>query len=225
MKRFEDYTREELNALTGEQVLKIIDIECAFAGKPFVPDMPLMPDVPVFKPDKIAYECAGYAFENIEDAQKLCTTIIELNPKRKESNYYENTTTHTLKDMDSYNCPKVEKLEVYSKEYLTSISEQKKKSDAAMKEYKARLNEYEATIKERSNISKEVWEAVNEAQAYFYNQNKRVSEFKRYFDLAESNTEIAWNFMTAAYPDIEEDFENIKAICLASIEGKDKSGD
>ena len=153
LKRFEDYTKEELNALSGEQVLKIIDIECAFAGKPFIPDMPLMPDVPVFKPDKIAYECAGYAFENIEDAQKLCTTIIELNPKRRESNYIGNTTTYTLKDIDSYYAPKVEKLEVYSKEYLMSISEQKKKSDVAMNEYKTNLKEYEDTVKERSDIS------------------------------------------------------------------------
>lgn len=223
MKRYEDYTKEELNALTQEQVLKIIDIECAFEGKPFVPDIPDMPDVPVFKPDKVAYECAGYAFEQIEDAQKLYTTIIELNPKRKDTNYSSGQTTYTLKT-DSYYAPKVEKIEIYSNEYLLQIKEQKKKSDEAMKRYNLELEEYKKIVDTRADISKMVWKGVNEAQNYFYVQNKRISEFKRYLNLSEGNVEIAWNFITAAYPKIEDDFENIKNICLAAIEEKTEGG-
>lgn len=202
MKTVFDLSRDEIVALTDEDISLYIDKELANKGIPIEAKNWNIKNkkevvyprtgVPVFMLKDI-----GIGFRTIEGATEVANLLVKYNAFKTESRYLAGSYEQFW-IMKEGVCPAVKGETGYSKEEFDKIDEKNKNPELTS------INTFNDTVKKANEIKDRVLKCVyNIKQERLYN-NDLVGIFERYKDIADGDMEVAMNFIKEAYPFNEE---------------------
>ena len=202
MKTVFDLSRDEIVALTDEDISLYIDKELANKGIPIEAKKWNIKNkkevvyprtgVPVFMLKDI-----GIGFRTIEGATEVANLLVKYNAFKTESRYLAGSYEQFW-IMKEGVCPAVKGETGYSKEEFDKIDEKNKNPELTS------INTFNDTVKKANEIKDRVLKCVyNIKQERSYN-NDLVGIFERYKDIADGDMEVAMNFIKEAYPFNEE---------------------
>lgn len=202
MKTVFDLSRDEIVALTDEDISLYIDKELANKGIPIEAKNWNIKNkkevvyprtgVPVFMLKDI-----GIGFRTIEGATEVANLLVKYNAFKTESRYLAGSYEQFW-IMKEGVCPAVKGETGYSKEEFDKIDEKNKNPELTS------INTFNNTLKNANEIKDRVLKYVyNIKQERSYN-NDLVGIFERYKDIADGDMEVAMNFIKEAYPFNEE---------------------
>lgn len=202
MKTVFDLSRDEIVALTDEEIGLYIDKELANKGIPIEAKNWNIKNkkevvyprtgVPVFMLKDI-----GIGFRTIEGATEVANLLVKYNAFKTESRYMAGSYEQFW-IMKEGVCPAVKGETGYSKEEFDKIDEKNKNPELTS------INTFNDTVKKANEIKDRVLKYVyNIKQERSYN-NDMVGIFERYKDIADGDLEVAMNFIKEAYPFNEE---------------------
>lgn len=202
MKTVFDLSRDEIVALTDEDISLYIDKELANKGIPIEAKNWNIKNkkevvyprtgVPVFMLKDI-----GIGFRTIEGATEVANLLVKYNAFKTESRYMAGSYEQFW-IMKEGVCPAVKGETGYSKEEFDKIDEKNKNPELTS------INTFNDTVKKANEIKDRVLKYVyNIKQERSYN-NDLVGIFERYKDIADGDMEVAMNFIKEAYPFNEE---------------------
>lgn len=202
MKTVFDLSRDEIVALTDEDISLYIDKELANKGIPIEAKNWNIKNkkeavyprtgVPVFMLKDI-----GIGFRTIEGATEVANLLVKYNAFKTESRYLAGSYEQFW-IMKEGVCPAVKGETGYSKEEFDKIDEKNKNPELTS------INAFNDTVKKANEIKDRVLKCVyNIKQERSYN-NDLVGIFERYKDIADGDMEVAMNFIKEAYPFNEE---------------------
>jgi hypothetical protein len=172
VRRYYDYTREELANLSQEQIKTLIDIEVAFNG--IIPcTEPIKPSditVPIAKTVE-AYAVHGAYYLSKEDA----LTVAGLPTYRSN---YDYSTGYDYQYLVP-NSSDISTQKFYNEEDIQRYRMQLQAQKKTTAEYEADLKEWKKYSSQTENIYKEVHDAIENAYSYFRNRQRIVDEFSR----------------------------------------------
>ena len=202
MKTVFDLSRDEITALTDEDISLYIDKELANKGIPIEAKNWNINNkkeisypktgVPLFVLKDI-----GIGFRTIEGATEVANLLVKYNAFKTESRYLAGSYEQFW-IMKEGVCPAVKGETGYSKEEFDKIDEKNKNPELTS------INTFNDTVKKANEIKDRVLKYVyNIKQERSYN-NDLVGIFERYKDIADGDMEVAMNFIKEAYPFNEE---------------------
>lgn len=202
MKTVFDLSRDEIVALTDEDISLYIDKELANKGIPIEAKNWNIKNkkevvyprtgVPVFMLKDI-----GIGFRTIEGATEVANLLVKYNAFKTESRYLAGSYEQFW-IMKEGVCPAVKGETGYSKEEFGKINEKNKNPELTS------ISTFNDTVKKANEIKNRVLKCVyNIKQERSYN-NDLVGIFERYKDIADGDMEVAMNFIKEAYPFNEE---------------------
>jgi hypothetical protein len=202
MKTVFDLSRDEIVALTDEDISLYIDKELANKGIPIEAKNWNIKNkkevvyprtgVPVFMLKDI-----GIGFRTIEGATEVANLLVKYNAFKTESRYLAGSYEQFW-IMKEGVCPAVKGETGYSKEEFDKIDEKNKNPELTS------INTFNDTVKKANEIKDRVLKCVyNIKQERSYN-NDLVGIFERYKDIADGDMEVAMNFIKEDYPFNEE---------------------
>lgn len=202
MKTVFDLSRDEITALTDEDISLYIDKELANKGVPIEAKNWNTKDekevayprtgVPVFMLKDI-----GIGFRTIEGATEVANLLVKYNAFKTESKYLTGSYERFWIIKEGV-CPAVKGETGYSKKEFNEIDEKNKNPELKS------INTFNDTVKKANEIKDRVLKYVhNIKQERSYN-NDMVGIFERYKDIADGDMEVAMNFIKEAYPFNEE---------------------
>lgn len=208
MKTVFDLSRDEIVALTDEEISLYIDKELAGKGIPIEAKNWNIKNekevvyprtgVPVFMLKDI-----GIGFRTIEGATEVANLLVKYNAFKTESRYLTGSYEQFW-IMKEGVCPAVRGETGYSREEFDKIDEKNKNPELTS------INTFNDTVKKANEIKDRVLKYVyNVKQERSYN-NDMVSIFERYKNIADGDMEVAMNFIKEAYPFNEETEEFIR---------------
>lgn len=202
MKTVFDLSRDEITALTDEDISLYIDKELANKGIPIEAKNWNIKNkkeisypktgVPLFVLKDI-----GIGFRTIEGATEVANLLVKYNAFKTESRYLAGSYEQFW-IMKEGVCPAVKGETGYSEEEFNKIDEKNKNPELTS------INTFNDTVKKANEIKNRVLKCVyNIKQERSYN-NDLVGIFERYKDIADGDMEVAMNFIKEAYPFNEE---------------------
>ena len=202
MKTVFDLSRDEITALTDEDISLYIDKELANKGIPIEAKNWNIKNkkeisypktgVPLFVLKDI-----GIGFRTIEGATEVANLLVKYNAFKTESRYLAGSYEQFW-IMKEGVCPAVKGETGYSEEEFNKIDEKNKNPELTS------INTFNDTVKKANEIKDRVLKYVyNIKQERSYN-NDMVGIFERYKDIADGDLEVAMNFIKEAYPFNEE---------------------
>lgn len=202
MKTVFDLSRDEITALTDEDISLYIDKELANKGIPIEAKNWNIKNkkeisypktgVPLFVLKDI-----GIGFRTIEGATEVANLLVKYNAFKTESRYLAGSYEQFW-IMKEGVCPAVKGETGYSEEEFNKIDEENKNPELTS------INTFNDTVKKANEIKDRVLKYVyNIKQERSYN-NDMVGIFERYKDIADGDMEVAMNFIKEAYPFNEE---------------------
>jgi hypothetical protein len=200
--RFEQLTDEEVLLLTAQQIEEWIDIECANAGVPLLPERPVEPfENTKITPNETAYECGGQHYATMEDAQEA--SLFLDGRRRVEVGYVPGPRyERMLKGLAS--AATITPVRCFTPEHWASVAlaanafaEKKAAYDEAFREY------HDAEVK-RKPIIERIRERVSALAVKEQRRERMRGHFYRYLTLAKGNRVTAVRFLKDAYPNASE---------------------
>lgn len=202
MKTVFDLSRDEIVALTDEDISLYIDKELANKGIPIEAKNWNIKNkkevvyprtgVPVFMLKDI-----GIGFRTIKGATEVANLLVKYNAFKTESRYLAGSYEQFW-IMKEGVCPAVKGETGYSEEEFDKIDEKNKNPELTS------INTFNDTVKKANETKDRVLKYVyNIKQERSYN-NDLVGIFERYKDIADGDMEVAMNFIKEAYPFNEE---------------------
>lgn len=202
MKTVFDLSRDEIVALTDEDISLYIDKELANKGIPIEAKNWNIKNkkeisypktgVPLFVLKDI-----GIGFRTIEGATEVANLLVKYNAFKTESRYLAGSYEQ-FRIIKEGVCPAVKGETGYSEEEFDKIDEKNKNPELTS------INTFNDTVKKANEIKDRVLKYVyNIKQERSYN-NDMVGIFERYKDIADGDMEVAMNFIKEAYPFNEE---------------------
>lgn len=202
MKTVFDLSRDEIVALTDEDISLYIDKELANKGIPIEAKNWNIKNkkeisypktgVPLFVLRDI-----GIGFRTIEGATEVANLLVKYNAFKTESRYLAGSYEQFW-IMKEGVCPAVKGETGYSEEEFNKIDEKNKNPELTS------INTFNDTVKKANEIKDRVLKYMyNIKQERSYN-NDMVGIFERYKDIADGDMEVAMNFIKEAYPFNEE---------------------
>lgn len=207
MKRFTDFTDKELVALTDENIVTLIDYECALEGVPLLPPHPgPKPQKTTAPPSTTAYEISGRFVLDTDHATRIMEALASgplFTSTYPNSDYY----TKYLVVADT---PSVTTCKIYSPEEWLAIEAEYKTYADRLKVWESFNTEYTEALKGRTRISDNVYEAIADARSRINKLQRLREELARYLVLAEGDRIIALKFLGNAhdvsrYPEFQLD--------------------
>jgi hypothetical protein len=198
MKRYTDYTPEELVALSDEAIDTLIDLECAIAGAPLVPPVPAPPDKAKPEPD-LNLSVVNLHFLEREDAVKTAEFARGLSLCDTKWTY-SNGPSHTEVDYVK-KTPEISTTACWDPGTWARQREAIEEADLLATAYTKLKKEYDAAATMRSEATGPVMEAVREARRRTAKANLLAAAFERYLVLADGSEEVALKFLGDAYYD------------------------
>jgi hypothetical protein len=198
MKRFDDLLDSDVLALSDDDFKRWVDVECAYAGAPLLPPMPLEPLKPEAAADLVVYQIGSVTLKRPDDAVTVAALINGMG--RFEVGYvsgprYEKRAVPASGEIE------VAPLRVFStahweacKDELNAYTLRKTAYDEALAEYTKALELRdliaESMNERRERVSRDEWDRI-----------RMRENFTRYLDLAEGDRDVAIRFLFAAYPE------------------------
>lgn len=202
MKTVFDLSRDEIVALTDEDISLYIDKELANKGIPIEAKNWNIKNkkevvyprtgVPVFMLKDI-----GIGFRTIEGATEVANLLVKYNAFKTESRYLAGSYEQFW-IMKEGVCPAVKGETGYSKEEFDKIDEKNKNPELTS------INTFNDTVKKANEIKDRVLKCVDKIkQERAYNIDLCMT-FERYIEIADKDAERAMAFLKEAYPFNEE---------------------
>lgn len=202
MKTVFDLSRDEIVALTDEEISLYIDKELAGKGIPIEAKNWNIKDkkeivyprtgVPVFMLKDI-----GIGFRTVEGATEVANLLVKYNAFKMESKFLIGSYEQFWIIKESV-CPAITGEAGYSKEEFDKVNKENKDPELES------INSFNDTVKKANEIKDRVLKYVyNIKQERSYNNNL-VGIFERYKNIADGDMEVAMNFIKEAYPFNEE---------------------
>jgi len=207
MKRIDELTREELCALTDDQIEILTELEIAHAGIMPV-ERPTYEQVPVvdIKATDQVYEVHGVVVRSKEDADILAKI------EACGSTYdYSGGSGYDYKYLNDPEPGTIKVVRFYTEEDVKSVGKTLRLKKAVEERNAAKrktYNEYESSIGE---ITDHVSTLVNSARDFASSLVHAESIFEKHLKLAEGNYGIAVNFFKVAYKGNNEVMERVLA--------------
>lgn len=220
MKTIDQYTDEEVSALTYEDIQKLKNLALATAGVkiPVEPTAPTLEPVP--EPDTSVWVASGASleFKTKAAAEAVSSALVKQEPELcKVSSDYNlgyDTKYHFIKDADRYVVEAlgtVQEKRVYSRKLYGEIKDTLKSNKILQDAYKTQRDEYKEQLEEAKDIMAAVDERVSEVEERFYKLRNLLSRFTNYVSIADGDVAQAEKFFTAAYGVSEDDLTWVKA--------------
>ena len=202
MKTVFDLSRDEIVALTDEEISLYIDKELANKGIPIEAKNWNIKNkkevvyprtgVPVFMLKDI-----GIGFRTIEGATEVANLLVKYNAFKTESRYLAGSYEQFW-IMKEGVCPAVKGETGYSKEEFDKIDEKNKNPELTS------INTFNDTVKKANEIKDRVLKYVDKIkQERAYNIDLCMT-FERYVEIADKDAERAMAFLKEVYPFNEE---------------------
>ena len=193
-KRVEDYTKEELVELNGDQVNNLIDLEIAYDGIiPAQAPTMAMPEKPTIEKTVEMYEIHGLLFKDKEDAE----AVVGL--KVYEEGYDYNGAGYNYKYIKDLREPSVIKKMFYDKLAVDNLSEEIKEYNRLKDEYDSALGEYQKYTSKTSKIRDYVYETINGARQYMSDIKTAIDTYKKYLSLTDNDENVSIKLIKDAY--------------------------
>lgn len=208
MKRYTEYTKEELIELSSEKIQDLIDIEIAEAG--IYPVMePKMPDLGHYDIQKTInmYDVGGILFENISDAE----AFMKMKRFRSSYDYKIGTDIKWIEDEYDWNVS-INHETFYDKKDVDRIKHVLKENSRITEEYNEKKKEYDEFNKVTSTIRSAVMTAVDQAWEWKYKVDHAKTMMDKYLRLSDGDEIIAQRFFRDAFKADEELVEAILGI-------------
>lgn len=202
MKTIFDLNRDEIVALTDEDISLYIDKELANKGIPIEAKnwnmkskkeviYPRM-GVPVF-----VLKDVSIGFRTIEGATEVANLLIKYNAFKIKSEYLTGSYD-SFWVMKENICPAIEGVAGYSKEEFDKVNKENKNPESV------NINSFNDTVKRANEIKDRVLKYVDKIkQERAYNIDLCMT-FERYIEIADKDAERAMAFLKEAYPFNEE---------------------
>lgn len=204
MKRLDEMSREELIALTDEQVEVLIDLECAYCGAPLSISKPMYASVPELPEEDVTYwSVFDFKFLDKEEATEFAE-YINSRKHRCETDYdydipgygkYKKVVT----DRKKLDPAIVEERKVYSEKLYTELKEVIRQRATAEEENKRLTAEFNNKQKDRYEVVNKVNSAIRKAQISVSEDRERARLYLRYLTLADGNADVAKTFYKDHY--------------------------
>jgi hypothetical protein len=199
--RFDDLTDDEVLLLTSTEIQEWIDLECAEAGVPLLPERPVEPmDVRV-TPDVTVFGLAGMHFENQDDANAALAFLDGL--KRVEVGY-----VHGPRFEQTFKGPagplSITPLRVFTLPAWNQIAAVANAAAVKKTEYNAAFAEYDKIERARKATIDGIQNRFTEIHRRERAREAMRGHFSRYMTLAKGNRVTAIRFLKDAYPSAGE---------------------
>lgn len=209
MKRINELSRDELVALTGEQIERYVDIECAEEGVALLPPAPVEPEKNAPEPDiecwtvpTVTFRDRAHALEVIELINQLSRVIPD--PIGGWRYGYDSYYTPVDPGEDRQIEPKLERM--WSPAHFDAarvvVDAAKRERDA----YTKAKDEYRKAVDARAEISKRVREVVNSAHSEVWEEDNVRREFARYVEIADGDKDTALRFFKNAHKSYDDEW-------------------
>lgn len=232
MKLINDYTKQELIALTPKEVERIIHLHLADAGIA-IPREPQEPNYEVIpEQDKKLFGIAGIDnvyFEKRETAEEVVKLLKQnfSQLRRVGYNYWDGDRAEKVEpfSVDRYsrsepssNAIVVEEKTVYSADLYMQIKSKLEANKKLKEDYEKRKEQYDKAQSEAKETIDMVWETVRTAQREQEEKDSKLATYREYLSLAEGDTDVAWKFMKKAHTVTQEQEDYINATVEATKE-------
>lgn len=199
MRRIEDLNREELLALTDEEIKRFIDIECAHEGISILGDPPNPPIAPEQKRNLTLYKVGDIYFGKKEEAEAVVQLLARatLYSFRYLGGYWDSNFRYAEPTTD---VPQIQIENFFDEAEIRAVKSKLETYVAEKKVYDRRKDEYEKQVAATESCSSKVYDRISEAREYKDELDHIVRTYNKYLDLAEGDRKIAWNFFESALP-------------------------
>ena len=225
MKRLADLTKVELASLSDQEVNDLIDLECAHASIPLLPDAPVAPTKAELLPDLAMYQIDDLSFLSHEDATKVAALVATMD--RVEPHYIPGPGYEQYaKPISKGTYPDIATKRIYSGTAALGQGSLLVQQAARKKEYAEAKEAYDELVEKRGDVVNGVHEAIREAQREYARRSFLMAQYRRYLKLADGNGEIALGFLCDAYEDVGDldgMFAALAAIANEATEAKKES--
>ena len=197
--RIEELSFDEILAIQidSPEWYKIIDLECAHAG------VPLLPDHPGDKPKGLTYEeditlhtVGNWGFTDPTVAQQIVDLITQNKPCTTNTKSRKEVVTPIPKG--SYKWPSISIDTGYSQELFDSFEGEALKVADQISAWKEKKDTYDEALQERQDVIK----TFSAQRSYASHVTEGVSQmqrtFNRYMELSQGIYEVATDFMVDA---------------------------
>lgn len=193
MKRYTEYTNEELIELTQEEIQNLIELEIAFAGiMPVMePQLPNLASIDL-KKELTLYEVNGMLFKNAEEAQQVLKMDVW------EENYDYGGAGYDYKYGEKKDL-NMSVVMYYEKEQIWKVRQALTENKRLNDSYNQEKSAYDKFIKETKNIRESVRAAVDNAWTWKNDLDHAKSVYEKYLRLADGNEAIAQSFFRNAF--------------------------
>lgn len=204
MKRYDQYSKEELAVLTEEQINTLVDLEIAYAGVMPAerPTPPSYEDVKMNK-SEAAYSVYGIYFKNQSDA----LAVSGMQVFRQDYDYAAGGYDYKYLRENTSNEVKTEFF--YKKEDVKRFKDTLIQNKTLKDQYESDKKDYDKYFDSTSKIRTAVWEAYREACRFVNSVNNAKNMYDKYLQLAEGDKAIAKKFFLDAYKDNEDIVEAV----------------
>jgi len=198
MRRYFNYTDEEILALDDTGIRRLIDIEVANAGiAPIpMPEKPELVDETLAKTDR-AYEVGGVYVKTEEEAMKLASMDLHT------TEYDYNTGGYDYKFLKPI-ATTIEKRDFYRQQDIVLMAEVIRDNKRRQEDYNEVKAEYDKYLKETGKHYDAVWEHVKEVRERAGKIEAARRTFNYYLDLAEGDEQVAVKFFKNTYGEYED---------------------
>lgn len=202
MKTVFDLSRDEIVALTDEEISLYIDKELAGKGIPIeAKNWNIKNEKEVVYPDCgvpiFVIEDIGVGFRKIEDATEVANLLVRSRAFKVNSKYL-NRSYERLNVINEGVVPAVEGCVGYTNEEFERVNKENNDPESE------KIGSFNKTVEEANNIRSRVLKYVGKIkQERAYNIDLCMT-FKRYIEIADKDAERAMAFLKEAYPFNEE---------------------
>lgn len=208
MKTINDYTDEEVAALSYEDIEKLKKLALATEGIkiPVAPEQPSLNALP--EPDASVWQVEGtnLEFSSKESADAVATALSSeqknlCDTNTKYGRNYSVKLTH-ISDLADYKLDaigSIKEKKVYSKALYSQIKELVKANTTLQDAYEDELKEYKQNSEDASAVTDAIDTRVNEVEERFTKLARLLDQFGTYVSLADGDLKQAEKFFVAAY--------------------------
>lgn len=196
MKRYNEYTTNELANLTDEQIKQLIELECmikgvsAYCKKPKLKEIESLPE-----PNIEVFDVAGILLTDRNEAISLLELMRSFKSVvRTDYDYYAgyNSRIKYIKPDEDY-CTLVS-CHHYTKELYDAMTDAIKRNNEN-ESYNKEVSElYKSKMQRYFDVEAEVNMAVSEAKEYECKVEYAKQLFNRYVEMSDGNVDVAMNF-------------------------------
>ena len=192
MQKITEMTREEIVALTQDNLKRMMDYECAENGIALLP-MPQKPEEKKFEPDVKYYELGDMAFGTLEDAERVAEALKSVQIMK---NSYDYAVGYDWKYLE----PTSTKYEIvtrwaFSQARYETLRVAMAQQKQALDRYGKDVELYNKAQRKREDVCAYILEKYDETRDEIRNEDRLRGKFAEYLALADGAAHMAMTFL------------------------------